>query len=81
MIGSSRVAEARNVVSALAVLRSGNGFGAMREDSHDADVAGSEFYLLPRQCHCHIDDVLFSYYVFQRLGVYAKTSPLMRKVS
>ena len=41
MIGSSRVVEARNAVSAWAVIRSGNGFGAMREGLHDSDVAGS----------------------------------------
>ena len=41
IIGSSRVVEARNAVSILAVLRSGNGFGAVRQGSRDADVAGS----------------------------------------
>ena len=46
MIGSSRVVEARNANTVWAVLRSGNGFGAMREGSHDADVAGSEFHPL-----------------------------------
>ena len=41
IMGSSRGVEVRNAVSSLAVLPSGNGFGAMREGARDADVSDS----------------------------------------
>ena len=71
MIGSSRVVEAHNAVRSLAPCEK-------VYTTLTWQIQG--FHPLSRQCHVIINDVLFSYNVFQRLGG-TKTSPLMRKLS